>query len=270
MLIPLARKGLLALLVFVIALLPALTTQAKDQQAALDFVMGNFEFVLLHEIAHLIIAEKQIPIIGPVENAADYIATTILVRGENFDVDDPEALRRFAHSAADAFSSSWQKSSERKRAVPYWDNHSLDIQRYYTVLCLLYGSAPNEQNNILMSEALPEQRAAGCPVEYEMALRGVKWMIATYGKGKDDPPGAKARYEYVAPRSLRQQAIVEEIRRINLLELTLDAFTDTFHFEKPLLASIRSCGSPNAAWQAERRELVICYELLEAFYALYE
>ena len=38
-----------------------------------------------HEIAHFLIDEKQLPIIGPEENAADYIATLALLRDESLD-----------------------------------------------------------------------------------------------------------------------------------------------------------------------------------------
>jgi hypothetical protein len=45
-----------------------------------DFVMGNLQFTLLHELAHVAIWDIQPPIIGPEEYAADYLATISLLR----------------------------------------------------------------------------------------------------------------------------------------------------------------------------------------------
>src|SRR5690606_117958 len=39
-----------------------------------EFVVANAQFVLMHELAHLVIDEKSVPILGPEESAADYIA----------------------------------------------------------------------------------------------------------------------------------------------------------------------------------------------------
>ena len=44
----------------------------------MEFTVGSFEFALLHELAHLIISEKEVPVLGSVESAADYVATTVL------------------------------------------------------------------------------------------------------------------------------------------------------------------------------------------------
>jgi Putative metallopeptidase len=54
--------------------------QDDSARKAVEFAVGNVEFLALHEIAHLLIAEKDIPILGPEENAADYIATLALLR----------------------------------------------------------------------------------------------------------------------------------------------------------------------------------------------
>ena len=61
-------------------LLVAGAAQAQERASPLDpdrvdFVMGNFQFTLLHELAHAAIWDVKPPIIGPEESAADYLAT---------------------------------------------------------------------------------------------------------------------------------------------------------------------------------------------------
>ena len=51
--------------------------------------------------------------------------------------------------------------------LPFWDEHSLDAQRMYTVACVLYGSDPELHAGLVGTDGLPEQRAARCPAEFE-------------------------------------------------------------------------------------------------------
>src|SRR5262249_41191311 len=46
----------------------------QDRENAVAFVVGNMLFVLLHELAHAVIADLEIPVLGWVEDAADQFA----------------------------------------------------------------------------------------------------------------------------------------------------------------------------------------------------
>ena len=50
---------------------PVYRAQGLDTSTT-SFVLGNFEFVLLHELAHVVIGELKVPVLGPEEDAADY------------------------------------------------------------------------------------------------------------------------------------------------------------------------------------------------------
>src|SRR5512138_2136407 len=56
-----------------------------------EFVVANAQFVLMHELAHLVIDEKQVPILGPEEMAADYIAAMLLIRPRTVPPEGPDA-----------------------------------------------------------------------------------------------------------------------------------------------------------------------------------
>ena len=43
---------------------------------------------------------------------------------------------------------------------------------------------------------------------------------------------------------------------------------ERFTIEQPLTMAMRRCGQAEAAWLPQSRELVICYELLDALYLL--
>ncbi len=51
--------------------------------------------------------------------------------------------------------------------TPYWDEHSLNEQRFYNTVCLIYGSDPDAWDDLVGEDDLPEERAEQCPDEYK-------------------------------------------------------------------------------------------------------
>ncbi len=250
---------------------PAPGDEAPYRAAGLDqetitFVLGNVQFVVLHELAHLVIGEFGVPVFGPEETAADYIAATALI---GRDRDEPEANRRsleYLLAAADALIISWQQGTALGVDVPYWGAHALSIQRFYQVACLLYGSDPRGFAGLPERVGMPEGRAAGCRAEFGQAERALRWLLETYGRKPGDPPGEVVRVSYEQPRTLAAQQLAAEIRGSELLETLARRLGERFVLPGPVRFVMRSCRRSEAAWQPAQRELVICYELLDTFY----
>ncbi|HNP64193.1 MAG TPA: DUF4344 domain-containing metallopeptidase [Woeseiaceae bacterium] len=261
--------ALLIVLLSAIAIASCKAVADDSRQRRLDFVVGNFEFVLLHELAHVVIGDKDVPILGPIESTADYIATTMLLRGDGT---EPTAtfLNAAVYSAAMSFSTTWHLAQSSDIEIPYWRSHALSIQRHYATLCLLYGSDPSGQSHIVTDLKLPQDRAAGCPTEYAIADRGLRWLIDSYGRESGNLTRAEITFRYERPNSQIQRQALEEIRRLNLLELTVQAVEDLFAFEHPMTVVMQVCGRPEAAWQPEQRRLLICYELFDAFAVIHQ
>ena len=47
------------------------------------------------------------------------------------------------------------------------DEHSLDEQRAYNILCWMYGADPRSHQDLVRLGALPEDRARRCPQEFD-------------------------------------------------------------------------------------------------------
>jgi hypothetical protein len=253
--------------------LPAQTAYRQPRELSepdgeIGFVVGNIEYLLVHEIAHLLIAEKNIPIIGPVENAADYIATLALIREEPLDPTQRDRAERFLLASAGAFSASWQTGRALDAEVPYWGAHALSIQRYYQIVCLLYGSDPAVFADVLEGAGVAEAKGEGCIAEYARADRAVEWLLRDYGRKPGDPPGAATEIVYRRPPTAVSTSVLRELRSIELLERVVGRLHERFTIEQPFKLAMRSCGQPEAAWIPERRELVICYELVDTLYLL--
>src|SRR5690606_18127304 len=154
------------LLAVLAAAVPAQDRHSSLDPARVDFVLGNFQFTLLHELAHVAIGDLEVPIIGSEESAADYLATLVLIQPPLPSAFDAEQRRGFAVTAADAFLVIWQLAQSQGVSPPWWDVHGLSIQRFYTIACLLYGSDPERFEAVPELAQMPWPRSAGCEAEY--------------------------------------------------------------------------------------------------------
>jgi hypothetical protein len=60
----------------------------------------------------------------------------------------------------------WNYVGQQTTKPVFWDEHSLGQQRFYNILCWVYGSNP-KQHSALVPRHLPKQRADRCPGEYK-------------------------------------------------------------------------------------------------------
>lgn len=269
---PPRRPGRLVAAGFLAAVL-ATAASAQERYSSLDparveFVLGNFQFTLLHELAHIAIAELEVPVLGPEEVAADYVATLVLIQPPRPSAFDAAQRRGFAVTAADAFLVVWQLAESQGVSPPYWDVHGLSIQRFYTIACLLYGSDPERFEAVPELAQMPLPRSAGCPSEYARARKSLEWLVSFAAQEDAQRPRASMSVRYEPAHSRTSDGLTKEIRGIQLVERTLRGFAETVPLDDDAVVVLRSCGVPEAAWNADTRELVFCYELLDMYYLL--
>ena len=77
-------------------------------------------------------------------------------------------------TAADWFAGLSELGSDTIGAEEFADVHSLDDQRFYSLLCWVYGSDPDTYAFLVKDGDLPKGRALGCPDEY---IRNVESWI---------------------------------------------------------------------------------------------
>ena len=128
--------------------------------ASLDDFTGNtLLHVIFHEMAHALIEQYSLPVLGKPEDAADGLADVLLIHF----FDDGEQI---VISAADLF---YMNSTYKRRLVThdYWGEHSLDLQRYYARLCHVYGSNPTMHTALVKRTGFDEGRADRCVTQYK-------------------------------------------------------------------------------------------------------
>ncbi len=110
----------------------------SPELGALDTLLHT----LLHEAGHALIADQHIPILGKEEDAVDNFATVLLLNYVN-NGDDA------AISAADMFAFESNDRPDYYDFGEYIGEHSFDLQRYFSTLCLVYGSNPKKYDYLL-------------------------------------------------------------------------------------------------------------------------
>jgi hypothetical protein len=128
--------------------------------------------VFLHESAHALIDILHVPVTGREEDAADQFSTLVLMG-------QPDGARK-AMQVAHTYRVLAQDSLRDPPA--YWDEHSLDAQRYYDTLCMIYGRDPKQNVKLMTVDRLPDERAEICEKDYQRIETAWKTLLKPYAK----------------------------------------------------------------------------------------
>jgi len=128
---------------------------AKNEEELGNAVMGATMFGFFHEVGHGLIDLLDLPAVGREEDSVDQLATLILIAAGEKGV---------AQALAGAY---WfQQQSKSTHKTPFWDEHAFDQQRFYNIVCLIFGSDPKKYGDFVQTGTLPMERAMRCPDEY--------------------------------------------------------------------------------------------------------
>ncbi|MFK7995746.1 MAG: DUF4344 domain-containing metallopeptidase [Granulosicoccus sp.] len=141
-----------------------------------DAPVGDVYFhTLMHEIGHVMFEQYDLPMLAREEDAADALASVLLLEY----VEDGAQI---ALNAADMFGLE-SEEYEWFDESDFWSEHSLDIQRYYTTLCHVYGSDPDMHEDLINDEyGLSAERAEDCEEEYQRVRAGWLGVLKPYLK----------------------------------------------------------------------------------------
>jgi hypothetical protein len=145
---------------------------AANEEELLQATLGGIMYVLAHELAHALIHVLDIPVVGREEDAADQLAIIIATKLGEYEGKLGEFGKQMAIIPALQYRLKSQNSQEKNTV--YWDDHPLDLQRYYNIICLLYGSDTTKYKTLAILAELPGARAQKCPGEYVQAYNG--WL----------------------------------------------------------------------------------------------
>ena len=134
-----------------------MSQEFPEEAAAMTAAEGAFSLVLFHELGHALVDVLELPITGREEDAVDQLAAWAMI--------DSEAGDEAVLNSALSYYRSAERQGGQVSAAEFADEHSLNLQRFYNLVCWVYGSNPQKHGG-LVGNVLPEARAARCPSEY--------------------------------------------------------------------------------------------------------
>lgn len=253
----------------------ALATQKAGERGPLDdserfFILANLEFTILHEFSHLLMEELQLPVLGMEEDAADRIALVAMQEFRRHQRVN-EAIPWLFAVAGDWYTEWEIKAGEggQGQAPAYWDDHPLEIQRFYNIVCLIFGGNGGLLDDLVNAELLPIERAMECDGEYQQASRAVQWLVDNYGRPAEAgitlrPEGVTVSYERPLPG--QNQQMHDLLQTSQLAEQLARRLSAGFKLPRPVKIEFENCVSnPDAYWHSPTASVTVCYELAGHF-----
>jgi len=242
---------------------------ADDAARLASFVVGNLYFVLVHEFGHAVISQLKLPVLGREEDAADSFATLsmMFIRTDLSHTVVREAARGLWLIA--------QRDKKANQQPAAYDEHSLDIPRAYQILCLMVGSDPKRFREVAEIAKIPEERQETCVFDFEQAADSWESLLNSrrssgkrfFAKNPFARKGsADIRVKYDDPKG--KSAGHTMLKAGNVLETVAKFGRESLALPRPITIRAMTCDTPNAYWDHEKREIVICYELVGEFIEL--
>ena len=233
--------------------------QGKPAAEALDpvrfeFVRTNLISTFYHEMAHALIDMMELPVLGQEEDAADVFSVLMVER-----LFDKEEAVSINEGAARGFEVDAVQARGRGREWDWADEHGPDMQRYYNIVCLTYGSDPEKRKKFATDMGLPTERAEICKDEFELAKRSWLPIIKRIEAGKSNET-VSFRQTARTPLQLRAAMVIEnEIKTVN----------DRFHLPKRLRVLVKRCDRDSdfyAFYSSSRRKITVCTNYIDQLY----
>ena len=245
---------------------PGLAEQNHSEFDANDFALVNIEFTVLHEMGHVLIDEFYVPVLGKEEDIADRIGiiATYLIHAS---LDEPDFATGMASILAN-WQMEWEIASDNNLQPAYWDQHPLEIQRYFDIVCLLFGSDPDHLEEFREATGLPHERAIYCEKEYQQARRGLTWLATTFGNPENiggKPLRGVIGVQYQRSFSPNGDKINSLLKESGMLEKIAQRVSAVYRLPRDITINVTGCGSDDAYWNPVSGQIVICHELVNSF-----
>ena len=146
-----------------------ITDKTKLDEAVRGAVASTF----FHELGHGLVDAWKVPITGKEEDAVDQLSTLILINhtqnGEQMALNGAISFKLYA-------------DLEKGEKKVFWDEHSLDEQRFYDTICLIYGHEPEKYSYLVKDNTLPEERAELCRQDYPKISNSWRQLLGPFIK----------------------------------------------------------------------------------------
>ncbi|WP_186002342.1 DUF4344 domain-containing metallopeptidase [Mycobacterium sp. KBS0706] len=157
------------------------------------YISSNIRFILLHETGHALIDMLELPSTGREEDAVDQMAAMMILLNPG-GKETSDQIAEVLRMAAIWFQNNASVGDDAGQNMQVFaDEHSLSEQRFFNLLCYMYGHDEDTYDWIVREKFLPEARAARCSDESRKMFKAWAALLA---------PRFTPRYQAIA-RMLR-------------------------------------------------------------------
>lgn len=219
------------------------------------FIDANLQHILQHEVGHALIDLLKLPVLAQEEDAADLYATMDVL--ENFDDATAKSILTYAVIANLAFA----EQVGDPDVADYYDEHDLDVQRAYRIVCLGFGTDEDAFDSLADRFKMPEDRRDGCIDDAYRSWESWDKVLSPHRRDSDDAvQPSKITIQY------QEDDAFSDVRtyfmEISLLEDTARYLHQNFKLP-PLHLKAEQCGEANAFFDPEAQSVTMCYELYD-------
>jgi hypothetical protein len=258
------RAFAVALIGGVSMLSPALAQELTEEQAAeaMDFAMHDAAFTMYHEVGHLLVGELGLPVLGKEEDAADALAAILLLEESK---DEDEAFNTLIDSADGWYFSAVKSTGEGVDALSYYDEHSLDIQRAYAMVCMMVGADADAFGETADIYELDKDRQQACSGTYAQARESWALLLDPHANAVQEPSTIEVVYEDAGEYA----AFADELQSRMVLEKAAERVASSYALPRAVTFRATLCGQANAFYSPSEGEVIYCYELAHHMQELY-
>ncbi|WP_309642750.1 DUF4344 domain-containing metallopeptidase [Phenylobacterium sp.] len=235
----------------------SLTSEEIDDDIL--YVLGNVANTMFHEFAHALVSELAIVVLGKEEDAVDGFANMIMASNES----DP-ALDKMIVAVAEDYFASGNFADEASDVSYAYDEHSLNAQRAFNVICLLVGAKPEQFKSAADNAGMPPERQDSCANDYADTLANWDTVLTPHYLNDGEAPKAKITITYGKPAE-GQEGIAAMLKASGIVESVTKEITEWIRMPNNIAVAIEACGEENAFWSPSNLKLTICYELASGY-----
>ena len=155
--------------------------------------VNNSIFVFQHEIGHLFVGEFDLPVLGKEEDAADSLASVMLLSQDTEDVRPgaPRRRRRLVSHGVLARATNTRTPTSTTSTASIFSAPT-------PIVCLMVGANPKTFGDIAEEYEMDEDRQESCAFDYQQAVNSWVQLLEPHTV-KDDKTGAAINVIYEAP-----------------------------------------------------------------------
>lgn len=258
---PLLRLAAL-LLALLLPLSAAHALTDEEENDAIVYAWDNAVFTLYHEIGHMFVDLYELPVLAKEEDAVDNLATLMALVDYNNN-DDPILI----DAAAGWIAALKGDDYSAMGASDFFDEHSVNAQRAYAMICVLVGSDHDKFTEIATSFGLDADRQERCQGDYEQTKTAWGRVMKPHRKRNRGEPRITVVYDENGEAT---QDGADILRDNEVLETVAKTVEGMYTLPRPITFKGADCGEDNAYYSSGDSTVTLCYELVQNYYDAYK